>query len=173
VAERHWSAWAARRGLPAAEESWFEALAFRDPGEDRALPGAAILLGQTRLPVAVVTSATAAIARHRLGRAGLPEPVHLVAADDAEHGKPHAQPYLTGAERLGLPAASCIAVEDAPDGAQAALAAGATTVAVLVSHRRDQVDGVLHVVADLAELGIEAGGVRIPVGGPAGTAAAE
>lgn len=192
--ERHWSAWAARRGLPldevlalahgspvrtvmacfvadgdvASEEAWFEALAFDDPGEDVALPGAGALLGQGLLPVAVVTSASAAIARHRLERAGLPEPLHLVAADDVEHGKPHPEPYLTGAERLGLPAARCVAVEDAPDGARSALAAGATTIAVLVSHRRDRFRGVHHVVADLTALRIVPGGVRVRGDGRAG-----
>lgn len=128
------------------------------PGEDEALPGAYKLLRQADLPVVVVTSATRAVALHRLARAKLPAPQQLVAADDVRQGKPHPEPYVTAAHRIGLLAADCVAIEDSPLGVQAALAVGATTVAVLVSHPRDEFDSVRHFIPNLASLKVEQGG---------------
>jgi HAD superfamily hydrolase (TIGR01509 family) len=48
----------------------------------------------------------------------------VVAQDDYESPKPNPQAYLTALERLGLNAAQCVAVEDSPRGANAAVAAG-------------------------------------------------
>jgi sugar-phosphatase len=62
--------------------------------------------------------------------ADVPVPDAVVAADDVEHGKPHPDGYLRGAALLGVAAEDCLAFEDAPAGLEAALASGATTVAV-------------------------------------------
>jgi mannitol-1-/sugar-/sorbitol-6-phosphatase len=48
----------------------------------------------------------------------------LVTSDDVTHGKPHPEPYLKGAERLGFAPAECLVIEDAPAGIQSARAAG-------------------------------------------------
>lgn len=101
------------------------------------------------------------VALHRLARAKLPAPQQLVAADDVRQGEAHPEPYATAAHRIGLLAADCVAVEDSPLGAQVALAAGATTVAVLVSHSRDAFDNVRHFIPDLASLKVEQGGIRL------------
>ena len=53
-----------------------------------------------------------------------------VVGDDVQHGKPHPEPYLLAAERLGVDIARCIAIEDSPTGVASALAAGATVLAV-------------------------------------------
>ena len=65
---------------------------------------------------AIVTSGTRDLARHRLTVAGLPVPELMITGSDIEHGKPHPEPYQRGAALLGLPAAACVAVEDAPSG---------------------------------------------------------
>lgn len=64
--------------------------------------------------------------------AALPEGaiVAIVAGDMVTHGKPHPEPYLTGAALLGVDVRECIAVEDSATGVSAALASGARTVAV-------------------------------------------
>ena len=54
----------------------------------------------------------------------------LVVGDDVTRGKPHPDPYLLAAERLGVDAADCLAVEDSPTGVASALAAGCTVLAV-------------------------------------------
>ncbi|MGA1201168.1 MAG: HAD family hydrolase, partial [Aquiluna sp.] len=43
-------------------------------------------------------------------------------------GKPNPEPYLMGAERLGLAPEQCIVFEDAPSGVTAGKAAGAIVV---------------------------------------------
>jgi HAD superfamily hydrolase (TIGR01509 family) len=48
----------------------------------------------------------------------------VVAQGDYERSKPHPDPYLTAAERLGVDPAKCVAVEDSPRGLEAATRAG-------------------------------------------------
>jgi HAD superfamily hydrolase (TIGR01509 family) len=54
----------------------------------------------------------------------------LVVGDDVEKGKPHPDPYLLAAERLGVDPRDCLAIEDSPTGVASALAAGCTVLAV-------------------------------------------
>lgn len=72
----------------------------------------------------VCTSANPNLARARLAAAGLPIPAELVTAADVKFGKPHPEPYLTGAARLGFDPADCVVFEDAQAGATAAIEAG-------------------------------------------------
>ena len=64
------------------------------------------------------------LAKARLEAAGIRVPAELVTADDVKRGKPHPDPYLLGAERLGFAAEDCVVFEDAIAGAVAAEAAG-------------------------------------------------
>ena len=57
-------------------------------------------------------------------RAGVPRPKILVTADDVVNGKPHPEPYLKGAELLGVNPAECLVIEDAPAGIRSAHAGG-------------------------------------------------
>jgi len=61
----------------------------------------------------------------------------LVTGDDVEHGKPDPEPYQHAAELLGVPAADCVVVEDAPAGVLAAKRAGMTVLAVTTTHSAD------------------------------------
>ncbi|MFD1858585.1 HAD family phosphatase [Aeromicrobium camelliae] len=54
----------------------------------------------------------------------------VVTGDAVEHPKPHPQPYLVAAEKLGVDPARCLAVEDSKTGATSANAAGCWVVAV-------------------------------------------
>ncbi|GAB3268586.1 HAD family hydrolase [Kineosporia babensis] len=54
----------------------------------------------------------------------------LVTGDEVTHGKPHPEPYLKGAELLGLAPAECVAIEDSLTGIASAEAAGVPTLAV-------------------------------------------
>src|SRR6266478_3387576 len=95
------------------------------------LPGAVELL--QALPQqrwAIVTSCTRALAHVRIGAAGLPKPKYLVTSTDVQHGKPNPEPYLKGAQILGVPAADCLVIEDAPAGIRAGKAAGASVLAL-------------------------------------------
>jgi HAD superfamily hydrolase (TIGR01509 family) len=54
----------------------------------------------------------------------------VVAGDEVTHGKPHPEPYLTAAARLGVVPEECVAIEDSPTGVASAVAAGVPTLAV-------------------------------------------
>lgn len=81
----------------------------------------------------------------------------VVTGDRVSAGKPHPEPYLQAAARLGVPAGDCIAIEDSNTGARSAEAAGCTVlvvpnhVPVLEGPRRVFVDSLVDV--DLAALG--------------------
>ena len=87
---------------------------------------------QTRgLPTGVATSSRAPHAFGHLGRAGLLDLFDtIVTRDDVRHPKPHPEPYLTAASRLGVNPADCLAIEDSHSGVRAAHAAGMQTVMV-------------------------------------------
>lgn len=94
-------------------------------GQTVALPGAVELIHS--LPDGtwtVCTSANPNLGRARLLAAGLLVPPALVTAADVARGKPHPDPYLVGAQRLGFAPEDCVVFEDAPAGAEAAIAAG-------------------------------------------------
>ena len=95
------------------------------------LPGAMELL-QSLPPErwAIVTSCTRPLADVRIGAAGLPKPKHLVTANDVLRGKPDPEPYLKGAQILGVAAGDCLVLEDAPAGIRAGKASGARVVAL-------------------------------------------
>jgi mannitol-1-/sugar-/sorbitol-6-phosphatase len=119
------------------------------------LPGAVELL--QALPLerwAIVTSCTRPLAGVRIAAAGLPKPRYLVTSTDAKHGKPDPEPYLKGAQLLGVPASECIVIEDAPAGIRSGKAAGARVLAL----RTTASDAELHqagadwIVDDCAKL---------------------
>jgi mannitol-1-/sugar-/sorbitol-6-phosphatase len=185
LVEKHWSQWAERRGLDPAtvlrfahgspsrevigrfvpaedvpvEAAWVECLALDSTTVEVALPGAHAVLTQRVLPVAVVTSATRAVARLRLTRAGLPVPAALVGADDVARGKPDALPYIRAAQLLNVAASDCAAVEDTPAGLASIRAAGAKPLALITTHRADQLSDALALLADLRSLRVLPGGV--------------
>ena len=53
-----------------------------------------------------------------------------VTGDEVDRGKPHPDPYLLAAERLGVAPAECVAIEDSPTGTRSALAAGCRVLGV-------------------------------------------
>jgi len=78
----------------------------------------------------VVTSGTRHLASERLRLAGIPDPKILITADDVVNGKPHPEPYLKGAEQLGVNPAECVVIEDAPAGIRSAHAGGMRVIAL-------------------------------------------
>lgn len=104
-----------------------------------ALPGAAELIAS--LPAgswALVTSASAALARARMCAAGLPLPEIVVSSDDVRQGKPHPACYQHALKALGLPASQALVFEDAPAGLAAGRAAGCRTIALATTTPHQQ-----------------------------------
>lgn len=96
-------------------------------------PGARELLSATRaagLPTALVTMSWTRFVEPVVD--ALPEASFdvVVTGDQVERGKPHPDPYLLAAERLGLDPAHCLAVEDSATGAASAAAAGCSVLVV-------------------------------------------
>jgi HAD superfamily hydrolase (TIGR01509 family) len=96
-------------------------------------PGARELLADVRasaIPTALVTMSWRRFATEVVD--ALPQGAFdvSVVGDDVERGKPHPDPYLLAAERLGVDITKCVAIEDSPTGVASALAAGAYVLAV-------------------------------------------
>ncbi len=107
--------------------------------------GVPALLAELRrlgVPMALVTMSWTNLADAVLER--LPDGTFdaVVTGDQVTRGKPHPEPYLTGARRLGVPIADCIAIEDSTSGMASAHAAGARTILVPNVVQPDPLPGV-------------------------------
>ena len=114
----------------AAENREIERREMQDAEGIITLPGARELLLQ--LPAdrwTIATSCTRSLAEVRLRAAGLPVPERIVTSTDVTQGKPHPEPFLKAAAKLGLPASECVVMEDVPAGIRAGKAAGAKVIA--------------------------------------------
>lgn len=99
----------------------------------------------------IVTSCTQGLAETRMRAAGIPAPAEMVTADQVSDGKPHPEPFLLGAGRLGADIRHCLVVEDAPAGLASGRAAGAVTLAVAGTTAAHALDAD-HVVHDLSQV---------------------
>jgi sugar-phosphatase len=106
----------------------------------------------------VVTSGTRLLASARLRFCGLPVPTVLVTADDVKHGKPHPEPYLKGAERLGFAPSECLVIEDAPAGIQAARAGGMKVIGITSTYAAEALRLADAVIARLAQIRVTSNG---------------
>jgi sugar-phosphatase len=141
-----------------AENREVEHLEIEDIADVVALPGALDLL--QAIPEArwtIVTSASRRLAEVRLRAAGLPIPRHLVTASDLERGKPFPDPYLKGAEVLGISPADCVVAEDAASGVRSGKAAGARVLGLLTTSTEEELSsaGADWIAADLSALSFD------------------
>jgi mannitol-1-/sugar-/sorbitol-6-phosphatase len=183
--DREWRAWAARKGVDGDAvmaiahgvrtievirrvaphlEAEAEVLELESREADhqegvRVMPGAVALVHS--IPEGrwgVVTSGTRLLATARLRFCGLPVPKVLVTADDVAHGKPHPEPYLKGAERLGFKAADCLVIEDAPAGIRSGRAGGMKVVGITSTYAASKLRKADGVVAGLAQIQVSRNG---------------
>jgi beta-phosphoglucomutase len=116
------------------EVARFKRQRFRDLFEVVALPGAHELVATIRLlgyRLALVTGTTADAGERALDELGIRSAFsHVVSGDDVPRGKPAPDPYRRAQEMLDVPPSHCLAVENAPAGISAAVAAGLPCVAV-------------------------------------------
>jgi beta-phosphoglucomutase-like phosphatase (HAD superfamily) len=78
----------------------------------------------------------------------------VIGHGDHINSKPAPDPYSLAAERLGIPAALCLALEDSPGGVRSASAAGMMTVMVpdLVPPTAETRDLCVHVAESLHDV---------------------
>ena len=150
-----------RRSFPNADDQAIDTLAIsqaRDECTDldgvAPMPGAVALIGWLEahgVPWAVVTGSGTLLAEARLGAAAL-RPAVLVSCDDTERGKPGPDPYLLGADLIGVPINECLVVEDSPAGVASGLSSGGVTAALngVTSGRTGQAADIC--ITDLAHL---------------------
>jgi sugar-phosphatase len=162
AAERVWGNWAASHGIdvaaflptihgrrtedtvrdqnlagidPLAEAARITAAEIEDTAGIEAIAGVADFLASLpRRRWAIVTSAPRKLAMARIAAAGLPLPDVLVAAEDVTRGKPAPDPFLLGAQKLGVAAGDCLVFEDTLAGLRSAQAAGMDSVVITVTH---------------------------------------
>jgi sugar-phosphatase len=183
--DREWRAWAARKGVDGdaimaiahgvrtveviravaphldaeAEAELIENEEAADQAGVVVMPGALDLVRS--LPAGtwgVVTSGSRLLATNRLPYCGLPVPEVLVTSDDVTLGKPHPEPYLKGAARLGFSPAECLVIEDAPAGIAAARAAGMRVIGMASTYAPEKLHEADAVVKKLAGIRVLANG---------------
>lgn len=77
-----------------------------------------------------------------------------ISGDTVRRGKPHPEPYLTAARRLGVDPPRCVAIEDSLTGARSAIAAGVPTLVVPGAAPVPPLPGAVH-LPTLAGVGPE------------------
>jgi beta-phosphoglucomutase len=112
-------------------------------GNLKPLPGVTGFVAECKrrgLKTAVASSADESKVLANLEEIGLPPSTFDAVVNGSEVAKKKPAPdiFLEAAERLGLPAAACLVVEDAVAGVAAAKAAGARCLAVTTSFAADQ-----------------------------------
>ena len=138
--------------------SWVDRIEFLESSDTAgviAIPGAKNLLNElnTRgIPWTIVTSCTIPLALSRVKAARIEMPDHSVTFNDVKLGKPHPEPFILGAKRIGLEPNQCWVIEDAPAGVKSGKSAGCTVAAVLTSHLKEQLDEADHFLNHLDEL---------------------
>jgi sugar-phosphatase len=117
------------------------------------MPGAAELLAS--IPDdrwAIVTSGTRHLATSRLRLAKLPIPNALVCGDEVSNGKPHPEPYLKGAQMLGVDPRECLVIEDAPAGIASGHAGGMRVIALASTYSPQELQDANAVILSLSQI---------------------
>jgi HAD superfamily hydrolase (TIGR01509 family) len=123
--------------LEAAEFHEFKEARYRDLARGKIMAVAGLMpyldwLEARGIRKAIVTSADATNADFVLEALGIWDRFEsVVLGEHVQKGKPDPEPFLLGAQRLGLEGSVCLAHEDAPVGVQSASGAGAWVVGML------------------------------------------
>jgi mannitol-1-/sugar-/sorbitol-6-phosphatase len=183
--EEHWRIWARRRGIDEEKvvaiahgvraievirtvapqldaEAELRRLEEEESNDHHllvAMPGAIDLVRS--VPAGrwgVVTSGSRHLAADRLRLVGVPDPPVMVTADDVTNGKPHPEPYLKGAQLLGVAPSECLVIEDAPAGIRAAHAGGMKVIGMASTYDASRLAEADAVVKKLTAIHVSANG---------------
>ena len=142
----------ARHGLamPVEEiERRKEALYYEILPELKAVPEVLehIEISHGQIPFAVVSGSTRESVTRSLRTLGILDKFEtLVCAGDYVKSKPHPEPFLLAAERLGVAPGDCLVFEDTEMGIEAATAAGMASVKILQPWERERSSGALELI---------------------------
>jgi len=76
----------------------------------------------------------------------------MATLEEVKHGKPDPEVFLVAARKLGIAPSRCVVIEDAPQGVEAGLAAGAKVVAVTSTRKADALRGAHLIVHSLRDV---------------------
>jgi HAD superfamily hydrolase (TIGR01509 family) len=89
--------------------------------------------------LALTTSSTLSEAQTVINKLKLQDKFRVViTSQDVVFGKPHPEPYLLTAKKLGVDPRACLVIEDSENGVRSAKAAGMKCVAITNSEKRDK-----------------------------------
>ena len=118
-------------------------------------PGVELLISDLRarnVPMAIVTAGHLDQLQLSVPQKFLEQFDALITGDQCLRGKPDPEPYLRGAEKLGLMPADCVAIENAPLGIQSARRANIYCIAICSTvgrHGLTDADEILERIADV------------------------
>jgi beta-phosphoglucomutase len=118
-------------------------------------PGVTDLLdafNDKNIPLAVVTAGQLERLRYSTPNGFLDKFKTVITGEDTKHGKPAPDPYLKGAEALGVRPQECVVVENAPLGIRSAKKAGTYCIALSTTVKKqllEEADEVLSAFSDL------------------------
>jgi sugar-phosphatase len=183
--DREWREWAARKGVDgdavmaiahgvrtvevirrvapqldaAAEAAAIEDHEAHDQRGVVVMPGAADLVASVpKGRWGVVTSGSRLLATNRLRHCGLPVPEVMVTSDDVVNGKPHPEPYLMGAARLGFRPEECLVIEDAPAGIESARASGMKVIGITSTYAAEKLAEADCITSKLSSIQVNSNG---------------
>ncbi|MFC1633824.1 HAD family hydrolase [Planctomycetota bacterium] len=106
--------------------------------------------------VAIATSGTLEKSRAVLNATGVPyQKIVYINGNDVTHKKPDPELFLLAAERMGIDPSRCVVIEDAPNGIQAAKAAGAQCIAVTNSTGTDKLQEADLICESLKQISLD------------------
>jgi HAD superfamily hydrolase (TIGR01509 family) len=143
--------------LAAAKHRTYEIYLELVPRQLRAFPGAVDLVGACRrsgLRVALASSADWIKVQANLRQIGLPPENWdaIVTGENVTARKPAPDIFLAAARKLGVPPATCVVIEDAVNGVEAARAAGMRCIAVAQTFSADKLDEADVVKTQIADI---------------------
>lgn len=80
----------------------------------------------------------------------------MITSNEVRHTKPHPEPYLLAAERIGIPMERCVVIEDSLNGIRAGKAAGAKVIGIATTFGADMLREADLIVSSYGELSPEA-----------------
>jgi len=106
--------------------------------------------------LAIATSGTLEKSRAVLEAANVPyQKMVYINGNDVKNKKPDPALFLLAAERMGIEPANCVVIEDAPNGVQAAKAAGAKCIAVTNSTNAENLSEADLICDSLEQIDLE------------------
>jgi len=105
--------------------------------------------------VAIATSSAREKSEAVLNSAQIPyKTMVYITGDDVKSKKPNPELFLRAAQGIGVPPQNCVVIEDAPNGIQAAKAAGCQCIAVTNSTTADKLSQADRIVSTLTDVTI-------------------